>query len=190
MTCSQALETMLDAEPADLFPEGPSLLAAHLRSCAKCARVAATMRADVGALAAVMPAAVEGTRTSWVLGPAVTLVAAAAVLLFVMTRGTPVPTVRSPSANAIPLAVARPTEPLPGAAQVRTARATLPVRRMATARYAMSDPLSLSALSDLRERTSTVPASEREFAGVSVASNGGVIVLKTSNPKITVIWFN
>jgi hypothetical protein len=54
----------------------------------------------------------------------------------------------------------------------------------------MPDPLSLSALSDLQERTSTVPASEPAFAGVSASSNGSVIVLKTSNPKITVIWFN
>jgi hypothetical protein len=159
MKCSQAVETMLDADSADLSPEGSSALALHLRSCAKCARVAATMRADVHVLAAVMPAAPVGTRTRWGLVPGVALASAAAVLLFVVMRERPVPAVRTQQHDATPVVVARP-------------------------------PVPLGVHADRRRRAPTTRASAPAFDGVSVSSNGSVTVLRTSNPKITVIWFN
>lgn len=189
MKCSQALETMLDADAADLGPEGPSALALHLRSCAKCARVAAMLRADVHALAAVMPSVPVGTRTHWARWPGVALASAAAVLLFVVMRERPVPTVRTQPADATPVVVARPTETVKAPIPTRTARTTMSVRRVASSLYAMPDAEPLEVPADLHERASTVPAFESALDGVSATSNGSVTVLKTSNPKITVIWF-
>lgn len=190
MKCSQALETMLGADAADLSPDGSSALALHLRSCAKCARVAATMRADVHALAAVMPSVPVGSSTHWARWPGVALASAAAVLLFVVTRERPVPTVRTQPADAAPVVVARPTETVQAPTTTRPARMTTSVRRLASSLYAMPDPTPLGVPADLHERASTVPAFESALDGVSATSNGSVTVLKTSNPKITVIWFN
>lgn len=189
MKCSQALETMLDADAADLSPEGSSALGLHLRSCAKCARVAASMRADVHVLAVVMPAVSVGTSSHWVRWPGVALASAAAVLLFVVTRERPVPTVRTQPADATPVVAARPTETVQAPAPTRPARATTSVRRLALPRYAMPDPEPLEVPADLQERASTMRAAEAAFDGVSASSNGSVTVLRTSNPKITVIWF-
>lgn len=190
MKCSQALETMLDAELADLSREGSSALALHLLSCANCARVAATMRADVHALAAVMPAVPVGTRTPWVHWPGVALATAAAVLLFVVTRERQLPTVRTQPVGATAVVAARPTKTVQVPVPTPTARATTPARGVASARYAMPDPVPLGAPIDLDERASSVLVSEPAFDGVSVSANGSVTVLKTANPKITVIWFN
>lgn len=190
MKCAQALETMLDAEPADLSPQGSAALALHLRSCARCARVAATMRADVRALAAVMPAVPVRTGTPWVRWPAVALASAVAVLLFVVMRERPVTTVRSLPADAMRAAVALPTAAVPASIPIQPTPATTPVRRAASARYAMPDPVPLGVLADLHERASAAPASHLAFNGVSASSDGRVTVLSTANPKITVIWFN
>ena len=195
MKCTQALEAMLDAEPADLLPEGSAALALHLRSCVRCARVAATMRADVHALAAVMPAVPAGSTTPWVRWPGVALACATAVLLFVVLRARPEATVRSQPADATPVVVARPPETVQASIPTRTTPATTSGRRAASARYAMPDPAPLGVPDDLHERAATVPAfkvpaSELAFNGVSASSNGRVTVLNTANPKITVIWFN
>lgn len=190
MRCSQALEAMLDAEPADLLPEGSAALALHLRSCARCARVAATMRAEVRALAAVIPAVPVGARTPSVRWPGVALAAAAAVLLFVVSRERPVPMDRSQPADTIPVVVARPTAPVRASIPMRTTPATTAVRRAASRRYAMPDAVPPGVPDDLHERASTAPVSELAFDGVSASSNGRVTVLSTANPKITVIWFN
>lgn len=181
MKCAQALETMLDAEPADLSPDGTTALALHLRSCARCARVAATIGADVRVLAAVMPPVPVRTQASWVRWPGVALACAAAVLLFAVMRARPVPTGRSQSADATPVVVAQPTEPARASIPARTTPAPAPVRRVASTLYAMPEAVPLEAPDDL-------PA--RAFNGVSASSNGSVTVLNTANPKITVIWFN
>lgn len=190
MKCPEALETMLDAEPSDLSPHGSTALAAHLQSCANCARVAAAMHADIRALAAVMPAVPVGTRTPWRLRQGIVLASAAAVLLFVMIRERPVPTVRPHPADATAVVVARPTAPLPAPTPTQSARATTRVSRVAPLLYAMPDPEPLDIPVGLALRDSTGPASEPAFDGVSVSAHGKVTVLKTSNPSITVIWFN
>ena len=190
MKCSQALEAMLDAEPPDLSPQGSSALALHLHSCARCSRVAATMRADVRALAAVMPPVPVRTGLPWVRWPGVALATAAAVLLFVVMRERPAPTVPPRPADATALVVEQPTEAVPVPAATATARATPTVRNVASALYAMPDPASLEVPADLDARGSTVPPSAPTFDGVSVSSHGKVTVLQTANPKITVIWFN
>lgn len=189
MKCSQALEIMLDADAADLSPDGSSALTLHLRSCARCARVAVAMRADVRALAAVMPSVPVGTSRHWARWQGVALASAAAVLLFMMTRERPVPTVRTQPADATPVVVARPTETVKAPTTTRPAHATTSGRRVASSLYAMPDPAPLGVPADLHERASTVPAFESASDGVSATSNGSVTVLKTSNPKITVIWF-
>ena len=117
------------------------------------------------------------------------LASAAAVLLFVVTRERAVPTVRTRPADATPVVVARPPETVNAPIPTRTARTTTSVRRVASSLYAMPDPEPLEVPADLRERATTMRASEPAFDGVSASSNGSVTVLKTSNPKITVIWF-
>ena len=57
MTCSQARDALLEAELAELLGEGPSDLAAHVRTCPECAACAGAIlgstRALDGALAAL-----------------------------------------------------------------------------------------------------------------------------------------
>lgn len=50
-TCDDALQAFLEAEPSELRGEGESALAAHVRTCPRCAAVAGELVAGEGALA-------------------------------------------------------------------------------------------------------------------------------------------
>lgn len=190
MKCSQALETMLEAEPADLSPDGLSALAVHLRSCAKCARVAATMRADVRALASVMPSTPAATRFPWPLWRGISLASAAVALMVVMTHEPSVPTAPTLRADMTPGVVAPRAVTVQEPAPSPSARMQTGIRGAESARYAMPDPTQLGGPADADDEVLPVSASEPAFDGVSASSSGRVTVLKTLNPKITVIWFN
>jgi len=56
MTCEQAHQAMLGADPAELAGEGASPLAGHLASCAACARRARAILTGARALAAALAA--------------------------------------------------------------------------------------------------------------------------------------
>lgn len=190
MKCSQALEAMLDAESTDLSSDGMSALAVHLRSCAKCARVAATMRADVRALARVMPASPATTRFSWPLWRGISLASAAVALIVVMTYESSVPPAYTLRDDIPPVVAAPPTVTVPDPVPSPSLRAQSRRRSSASARYAMPDPVPLGDEEVLHDPMLTASASEPAFDGVSASASGRVTVLKTSNPKITVIWFN
>jgi len=189
MKCAQALEAMLDAESADLTGDGSSPLAVHLRSCARCARVAAAMHADVSILASVMPVSPLGTPTPWLRWPGIALASAAAVFLFVVVRGRPVPPMHAPPAAA-PRVVALPKDAGRAPTLMQRTGASRPVRKAASALYAMPDPVPVGAPAELQVSASAASDQTPAFDGVSASSAGRVIVLSTSNPKITVIWFN
>ena len=192
MKCPEALEAMLDAEPSDLSPDGSSALAMHVRSCAKCARVAATMRADVHALAAVMPGEPAATRAPVVPWREVALACAAAVIVFVVTRAREVPAVRTQPLDSVAVAVTPPAEVVRD--EPVTPRAAEPGqgRPVAAVLYAMPEPILPESTAGVDDPAWSVAASPPApaFDGVSASSAGSVTVLKTSNPKITVIWFN
>lgn len=189
MKCSHALETMLDAELQDLSSDGSSALAIHLRSCARCARVAAAMRAEVHALASVMPAVPTATRAPSLPWRGIAL-ASAAVMLFVVMRERPVPAVRTDATSAV---VIPPVEPVGDKIPASRAPSYGSIGTAASARYAMPDPVPLESPADVDEPASSVRpptlTPRPVLDGVSVTSNGSVTILKTSNPKITVIWF-
>lgn len=191
MRCSDALEAMLDADLEDLRPGGPSALATHLQSCAKCARVAATMRADVHALATVMPVLPSSASRPWVLWPGLAMASAAVALVVVlMNREPSTPMSGGMPRATTPIAVAPLTEPVQPRASAPAIHAKAEARSLASARYAMPEPLPIDGVADVGAPAQRAPTPELPFDGVSASSDGSVTVLKTSNPKITVIWFN
>jgi anti-sigma factor RsiW len=99
ITCGDARELMLEAEPGDLHPESISPLGSHLRTCAACTADAARIRAAnaslEGALEALVanprpaaPVAVVRQRRRGIVRIAVPLAAAAALLLVVLEERT------------------------------------------------------------------------------------------------------
>ncbi len=190
MKCSEALEMMLDAEFAELSPDGSSTLAVHLRSCAKCARLAATMRADIRLLATVLPHTAAPARSPWVLWSSIAFASAVVAFFAVVKNERPIlPAAREP-ADIAPVVVAPPTEVVQRVPPPKAVHAEPRSRRAASARYAMPDPVPLDGPAVFEQPTSPAAAPEPTFDGVSASSDGRVTVLKTSNPKITVIWFN
>ncbi len=124
MTCAEALELVLEAEPEELTGVGNSPLAAHLRQCADCQRIAQSLHTHHAAVQAVYlsaesrrPAAAGVTRSigpsaegtalattghhlrRWVL---VGVGVAAAITLMVMVRhGTPATALTHPTAPSV-----------------------------------------------------------------------------------------
>lgn len=90
-TCDDALQALLEAEPSELRGEGESALAAHVRTCPRCAAVAGELVAGEGALARALegmaPVAPETEhgrprRVWWRWAAPLAAAAAAAGLLF------------------------------------------------------------------------------------------------------------
>lgn len=190
MRCAEALEALLEAEPTDLTAGASSELALHLKSCSKCGRLAAAMRADLGALAAVMPARTPAQPVRVVRWPAVAFFATATLALFVVIRGAPEPRAHRQATSAPAAPATRETARQPAATPTRSAPASQTVYHSPERRYAMPDLASPLEPSTDQERTTPVWKGEVAVGGVSVPSDGGVMILKTSNPKFTIIWFN
>ncbi len=116
MTCAQALDNMLDAEPAELQADAPGGLAGHLRGCDACrsaaGRILAAQAELATGLAALTAAGVReevrvrpiGSAPSaarrWALRAALPL-AAAASLLLVLRRPSSAPESARVAAAAI-----------------------------------------------------------------------------------------
>ena len=64
MNCASVLESLLDAELSEIQGDGNSALAEHLRSCARCRRLAGQLLVDTRLLATAMPAVVTSPRVS------------------------------------------------------------------------------------------------------------------------------
>lgn len=157
MKYEEALERLLEADPDELAGLGDSPTAAHVRSCAHCADVAARLLAGQRLLAA----ALDGVRPRISADEAIDRVLGRTVARGPLHLESRRPRWRRRLAAALPLAAAaalalillRDDAPPP---------APLPVARLAE---------------QIGAPTLTVPA----------GSNAAVF--KTSNPKITVIWF-
>jgi hypothetical protein len=183
MTCGSMLAAMLDAGPDELAGRGDSPLALHLQGCARCRATASRLLADTQQIVteaaarrawALSGPAAAGARRRYVRPLAVGGVLAAAVLVFALLQragnpGGALP--RVPSASGTPTATGAPIvrKPPDGPqdATPEVAKAHIVKADIAKARGAAKDSL---------------------FVGVAVAANVHATVIRTNNPKFTVVW--
>ncbi len=192
MTCTRMLEQMLDADVTTLAGVGDSDLARHVRECEQCRRVADVLTRETHALAAAVPTVVPRRhrltgRISRVLSlprldTIAALAAAAALIVFAMTRGIRVD-------PAQPADVAATVAPGPAAGiaapSVPPAARTASLTPHAFARPISIEPTRLA----LTPEPIPAPSDARRAAVVVEPGNGArAAVLRTSDPKITVVW--
>ena len=187
MICDDMLELMLEADPAELEGRGNSTLAGHLRDCTRCGRVAAQLLTDTRRLdkalesRRAMPARpLEAAARPSLWRPIVMFGAlAAAIVLFVFMKRVPDgPGPLVASVVATPRIIAVPT----AASVARVPRTTHPRRFEAASPVQAKRFESVPALE--------VSASAEAVAMVSVDPPPGkrAIVMRTSDPNITVVW--
>jgi hypothetical protein len=198
MNCNQALELMLDAEPAELALAVESPLADHIRGCAKCSAVARRLFGVTRSIARVVeqePALVvavgaRATRRRWSVGAGTALAAAATLALLVQGGGALVATdattpsviarsePESTTADSAPKAADAPEPrlaPMPAAEQFRSVAFT-----------------SSRAVAPAIAETMTLPRNAELSGGISVAPPAGMhaTVMTTSDPTVTVVWLH
>jgi hypothetical protein len=190
MTCTSALELMLDAEPSELDADGVTPLSTHLRDCVRCRRVASRLGQDTLLLTQMLPVArvrPSGRRAGPTLVPVFAL---AAIVMAVMSRSrsddtpTLIPPPVQTAGPAVAAVVPSPAPPTPNAAaapiQVTRARqaslrAFAPAVAVAPVRF---EPVASKSSVPVSPGTVTVtpPAGTR------------ATVMQTSNPKLVVVW--
>jgi hypothetical protein len=181
MNCTVALETMLGADFAELAANTP--LAAHVRGCTRCRRVADALQSDTKLLAA-RPLVVTGRERSSASRYALVPLAAAALLVVVsVQRQARAPAVREVS-TLTPVIVDSfaPARPASAAAEMRAPR---PGRA-----YPRAVPLAAVKL-NLVEPVVARPARPIEAVpAVSVTPPAGTraVVMQTSDPRVVVVW--
>lgn len=175
MTCERMREALLQAEVAELRGEGASTVAVHVRECAACRRDAARILAATTQLGGVVRRR-RGRR--WVI--ALPLAAAAALVLWLRPFPAPVVAPTSPLAPAAqaadPGVEVAPTRPL----LPRASAARIPVH---ASRLEASTPTVAVAFTPVAQAATPLEAS------VPVPSRKHPTVLRTSDPAITVLWF-
>jgi hypothetical protein len=192
MRCEDALVTMLDADVADLTGTGPDALARHIRSCAKCAALAATLRGETERLArafgesnGVVAVATRRARRRVrrrVVVPA-TALAASVMLAIILRSPAQLAVVRAqpdvrvaevPTVPAVPIAEPAKTPPRIARALVRlpSPAATVPVAIQAVA--------VVAAPADV----ATIPPDLQ----VDPEPGTRATVMRGRNPNITVVW--
>ena len=186
MNCTTALETMLDAEPVELSGLGTGALARHVATCARCHAVAQQLAADTRLLTASIPIRTSRTHRSIATWSRISLVPAGliAALLLVIARGAPDDSVELPSV-AVPSPVAA-TVPAsaPSASTVIT-----PVRSPAMRTRAYPTPTPVHPVRIVPATATAVRTAERATTVVVDPPAGTrVAVMRTSNPKFTVVW--
>ena len=190
MTCAAALEAMMDAEPSELAGQATTSLATHLTTCRQCRAVAHRLSMDTHLLAAAV-ASVETaqrtrrTRTLRVHRSLVPVGLVAALLLVLASRSRDAtlgiqsspPTVADRESVAPPLVV---TDAVPAPVQRPTLK---PVR-------AFPAPIPVAAVRINAPPPAFAPTWVEDGPGVVVDVPTGerVAVIRTSNPKITVVW--
>jgi hypothetical protein len=204
MNCNEALELMLEADPDELAGKGSSVVAAHVRTCAKCGAVAARLLADTSALATALEARsaiarrAPALRTRILRPVAVAGTLAAAMVLMVLWRTRRSEAPKATASVELPVSApvsAKTSAPLfapasraPTAGDSATAlpqRSASPAasRRFADAAPVVAMPVAATSVSR------SAPAST-ELAALSVDPPPGTraAVLHTRNPAITVVW--
>jgi hypothetical protein len=188
MTCTSALELMLDAEPSELYADGNTPLSTHLRDCARCRRVASQLAQDTQLLAHMLPVAPvkrPARRATPTLVPAFAL-AAIVLAVTLRSRAADEPVLPpTPVRNAV--AVVEASAPLPAP---RTPNAAAPrVSRIRQAPLRAFAPAV--AVAPVRFEPAVVQSSVQVSPGtVTVTPPAGTraTVMQTSNPKLVVVW--
>lgn len=154
MRCEEAIELMLEAELEELAGRGDSALAAHVRSCARCAATAERLLAGQRLLAAALDEV-------------------------------------QPRVSA--------DEVIAGARLHRKAPSPLGSRRLGRRGLAAAVPLAAAAALALLllrdDPAAPEPFPIARFAEhaadpvLTVPAGSNAAIFKTSNPKITVVWF-
>lgn len=188
MNCDAALEAMLDAEPSDLSEYGTTPLSTHLATCKRCHAVAHQLAVDTQLLAGYIVAqeAPRRMRRSLVWVPrSLVPVGLVAALLVALMRRTP---------DMPPIAT--------GAASPRTAVAApdsvMPLRSADTAPASVPRPARIRAypvpvpVAAVRMTPTSQTALTRDEGGSAVIveppAGRRVAVMRTDNPKFTVVW--
>lgn len=159
MNCEQALDRMLEAEPAELSGTHDSPLSRHLRACTPCAAVAQTLRAELDA--------VDGALN--VFGRAGDASTAADAAL-VAARTDP-----GPPAGA---------EPSERRRAVRALRYWTPLAAAAT----LATVLFIGRGERDAARMPAAEVRAAPVVGVHPPADRSAAVLHTANPEITIVW--
>jgi hypothetical protein len=183
MNCDRALEALLDSDLPELVA-GSTPLAAHVRGCERCRRVADAFMADTRLLAAGMPAVAarrRPARTRYAVAP---LAAAAALVVMVSLRGqAPAPVVEVASMLAPVVVDSFPRAPVAAVApRVSAARALRA--------YPRAVPMSAVKLARAESLVAQPAAPVPTARAVSVTPPAGTraVVMQTSDPKLVVVW--
>ena len=201
MICDAMLPHMLDADPGELLGHGDTLLAAHIRGCARCRAVGAQVAADTVALMgelqgrASVPRRVRSQRRGTVI--AAGALAAAALLATAIWISPPLPpappsATGSTSAPLVPAVVLAPPVAVIAPSHARTALPYAP----------LGHPLGSTAMLVAQQFPTAQPVPPERLGGGPAASPrrarvtihvyppAGVraAVLRTANPTITVVW--
>lgn len=194
MNCTAALEALLDAEPAELAAVSTTPLTTHLAACERCRAVARQLVMDTRLLAAAItleaaPRRMRRSATVWVERSLVPAGLVAALLLVLVPR-TPdtSPNVTaggasSKTAVAVPDAVMSP--------RVVTDTAPVTVQRPNPTRVrAYPAPIPVAAVRIDPAPQTFAPSGPDLGPAIIVDPPAGqrVAVMRTSNPKLTVVW--
>ena len=190
MTCNAMLELMLGAEPEELEGRGTTVLAAHVRACEKCGRVAKRVLADSRALGVAIVAQspvislaerrARRRRTRTVLVLAVAAVALVAVMLRAPSRDDRRPAASTPPAVAVASNdVGAAASPVTGAIVGQRLEST----RYPDATPVVAEPMSLPAPDSAPQVLDDQPT-----VRVEVPAGVRAVVMQPANPSITIVW--
>lgn len=207
MTCTEILERLLSADAAELAGGGDSAVAEHVRHCVRCRAVAERLMLETSALALAMAERGAHVRVRHprrpVPGLTLAPLFAMAVLAMVLwrsgiesvTRHVPVPATARlatpattdsevvPAAATVSRATAESAKPRIVAAQSR--RSARPIGARA---YPAAQAFAVSAVQPTRVEVGVSDRSLGAELSVTPAAGGRAVVMRTSNPAVTVVW--
>ena len=196
MTCSEAREAMLDAEPAELRGDGTSAIAEHVRSCLTCRRAAAAIATDTCVLVRVAHHDVRvrrGRRRAAIAGLAAAGIVVAFAVRAIGTSDSRPAVTRAIAPAARHVATARPANPpdtaTPSTVADGVERATRR-RQHSLGNRIQAVAIQPAAFVAVPLRTVEPAAAEDEAPTVSVSPHGGrrAAVFRVAESKVTVVW--
>ena len=189
MNCASALEALLDAEPSELAGQGTTALIAHVATCERCRAVAHQLAGDTRLLAAsVASTTVRPVRFGsaiWIHRSLVPVGLVAALLLALVPRTPDAP---KGTTFSTPTVVVRDSVPPPRAVDNATPMPAQPARPRAARAYPA--PIPVAAVRINASPRPLAPTRSDGGPAVVVDASAGqrVTVMRTSNPKVIVVW--
>ena len=182
MNCDRALLALLDAELPPLTTSATPL-AVHVRSCARCHRVADRFMADTRSLAIAMPASGIHQKRSTYSHAMAPLALAASVLVMVAVQ-------REGRTPVAPVTTLPPVVIEPSAAVTRVEPAALsPAPRPVAREFPRAVPVAAVRLDGTAplaaERPEAVPP---RTVSVTPPAGTRAVVMQTSDPRLVVVW--